>query len=152
MQTKGQKPGRPGNEATILFLLLHANTLIPAHTHTHTLHIFTHIYKHTYTPIHTCTHINVCVCTHVLGPRSITEDMVQTSGSADPLNVNVTITYVSTVKLGDNVGFNNVTYQTLQLDTTTRSTERKKRSGTCTGRKYLIVQYCLSGSFLGMKK
>ena len=142
MQTKGQKPGRPGNEATILFLLLHANTLIPAHTHTHTLHVFTRIHPcacvythvHTYTRIHTYirtyTHIHTLmwyVCTHVLEPTSITPNMVDTSGSADPLNVILSIAYVSTVKLlEDNVGFNNVTYHTLQLDTTTRSTGRKR--------------------------
>ena len=62
--------------------------------------------------------------------------MVDTSGSADPLNVIFSITYVSTVKLlEDNVGFNNVTYQTLQLDTTTRSTGRKELSDACTGTK-----------------
>ena len=76
--------------------------------------------------------------------------MVDTSGSADPLNVIFSITYVSTVKLlEDNVGFNNVTYQTLQLDTTTRSTGRKRNLVIhVLVQKYLIVQYCLSGSFL----
>lgn len=37
--------------------------------------------------------------THKPAPRSITPDMIATSGSADPLNVNFTITHVSTVNL-----------------------------------------------------
>ena len=104
--------------------------------HTHTLHVFTHIHPRArvYTRIHTYTrtytHIHTLmwyVCTRVLEPTSITPNMVDTSGTADPLNVIFSITYVSTVKLlEDNVGFNNVTYHTLQLDTTTRSTGRKR--------------------------
>ena len=65
---------------------LSTNPPPPTHTHTHA-----NTHAHTRAHTHTCTHTH----THTPAPRSITQDMVVLSGSADPLNVNIMITYVS---------------------------------------------------------
>ena len=66
------------------------NTLTLVHTHTH-MHAHAHARTHTHTHTHTHAHTHA----HTPAPRSITPDMVITSGSANPLNVNFTITFVS---------------------------------------------------------
>ena len=67
------------------------------HTHVHTLHIPAHN-THVFTLTQTYIRIRIQILymhTHTLAPRSITQDMVVLRGSADPLNVNIMITYVS---------------------------------------------------------
>ena len=72
----------------------HSHTHTHAHTYTH-MHTHTHGHTHTYARMHAHTHMHTH--THTLAPRSIAAEMVVVETSAEPLSVNFTVTYVSTV-------------------------------------------------------